>query len=221
MDEITKNPGPSAEAIRAQLERILGHPEFHATEKMRDFLRFVVEQTLAGNDRQLKGFTIATEVFGRDEDFDAAQDPVVRIQAGRLRRAMERYYLVAGGRDPVHIDIPKGGYVPVFSEGPVSGLDPAAGDEAERGVARGGHEAQARVLVARGGPARGDGDAGLDGAEAGVDDFGFAGADVGLFDVEDMDHAEMDPADSSNFEDSAPIDPVDFQGAGAERAPHL
>ena len=144
MDEITKNPAPSEEAIRVQLERILGHPEFHATDKMRDFLRFVVEQTLAGNDRQLKGFTIATEVFGRDEDFDAAQDPVVRIQAGRLRRAMERYYLVAGGRDPVHIDIPKGGYVPVFSEGPVSGLEPAAGQR-EAGAA--GPASWPRILV--------------------------------------------------------------------------
>ncbi len=123
MDEIAKNPEWSEEAIRAQLERILGHREFHATEKMRDFLRFVVEQTLAGNARQLKGFTIATGVFGRDEDFDAAQDPVVRIQAGRLRRALERYYLVAGGNDPIYIDIPKGGYVPVFSDGAVGGAD--------------------------------------------------------------------------------------------------
>jgi len=124
MDEVTKNPGLTEDAIRAQLARILEHPEFHATEKMRDFLRFVVEETLAGNARQLKGFTIAREVFGRDEDFDAAQDPVVRIQAGRLRRAMERYYLVAGGQDPVLIDIPKGGYVPVFSDGPATGAQP-------------------------------------------------------------------------------------------------
>lgn len=123
MDEIAKNPEWSEEAIRAQLKRILAHREFHATEKMRDFLRFVVEQALAGNARQLKGYTIATEVFGRDEDFDAAHDPVVRIQAGRLRRALERYYLVAGGSDPVYIDIPKGGYVPVFSDGPAGGAE--------------------------------------------------------------------------------------------------
>jgi adenylate cyclase len=122
MDEVTKNPGPSAEAIRAELARILEHPEFHATKRMRDFLRFVVEQTLAGNARKLKGFTIATEVFGRDENFDAALDPVVRIQAGRLRRAIERYYLIAGVQDPIHIDIPKGSYVPVFSASP----EPAA-----------------------------------------------------------------------------------------------
>jgi len=106
-------------AILEQLDRILRHEEFHATDKMRDFLRFVVEETLAGNARLLKGFTIAREVFGRNEDFDAAQDPVVRIQAGRLRRAMERYYLTAGRRDPILIEIPKGGYVPVFTAGPV------------------------------------------------------------------------------------------------------
>ena len=104
------------EQVLCQLDRILEHPEFHATVKMREFLRFVVEQTLAGNARYLKGFTIAKAVFGRDETFDAAHDPVVRIQAGRLRRAIERYYLVAGRNDPIYIDIPKGGYVPVFSE---------------------------------------------------------------------------------------------------------
>ncbi|MFC1688203.1 hypothetical protein ACFL0N_04995 [Pseudomonadota bacterium] len=108
----------SSEAIRTQLKRILGHAEFQATDKMHEFLRFVVEETLAGRSQHVKGFTIAVEVYGRDADFDAAHDPVVRIQAGRLRRAMERYYLVSGGQDPIRIEIPKGSYVPVFSEGP-------------------------------------------------------------------------------------------------------
>jgi TolB-like protein len=108
--------GLSHDAIRAQLDHILGHPEFHATDRMRDFLRFVVEETLAGRSHRLKGYTIATHVFGRGDDFDAAQDPIVRIQAGRLRRALERYYLVTGGRDPVFIDIPKGRYIPRFAK---------------------------------------------------------------------------------------------------------
>jgi TolB-like protein len=107
----------SDEAIRGQLERILGHAEFQATDKMRDFLRYVVEETLAGRSGRIKGFSIAVEVFGRASDFDAANDPVVRIQAGRLRRAIERYYLVGGRQDSIRIDIPKGGYVPVFAEG--------------------------------------------------------------------------------------------------------
>ncbi len=101
--------------VRAQLDRILASPEFHATDKMRDFLRFVVEEKLAGRSHRLKGYTIAVNVFGRGEDFDAANDPIVRIQAGRLRRALERYYLVGGVRDPIQIDIPKGRYIPRFS----------------------------------------------------------------------------------------------------------
>jgi TolB-like protein/Tfp pilus assembly protein PilF len=107
--------GLSHDAIRAQLDHILGHREFQATDRMRDFLQFVVEETLAGRSHRLKGYTIATNVFGRGNDFDAAQDPIVRIQAGRLRRALERYYLVGGVRDPVFIDIPKGGYIPRFT----------------------------------------------------------------------------------------------------------
>jgi adenylate cyclase len=101
--------------IRNQLDRILASPEFHATDKMRDFLRFVVDEKLAGRSHRLKGFTIAVEVFGRGEDFDANRDPIVRIQAGRLRRAIERYYLVGGVHDPILIDIPKGRYVPRFA----------------------------------------------------------------------------------------------------------
>ena len=116
-------------AVRDELDRILMNPEFQATDKMRDFLRFVVEETLAGRAHQLKGFTIATAVYRRDADFDPAHDPVVRIQAGRLRRALERYYLVAGGKDTIHIDIPKGAYVPVFSMGPVD----ITNDEASSG----------------------------------------------------------------------------------------
>lgn len=110
----------STAEIRLQLDRILGHPEFVATDRMRDLLKYVVEETLAGNARSLKGFTIATDVFGRDQDFDASRDPVVRVQAGRLRQALERYYLVAGGDDRIHIDIPKGSYVAVFSAGHTS-----------------------------------------------------------------------------------------------------
>ncbi len=112
--EVDPRSGLAHVAIRAQLDRILTHREFHATDKMRDFLRFVVEEKLAGRASRLKGYTIATRVFARGDDFDAAQDPVVRIQAGRLRRALERFYLVAGGRDPIVIDIPKGRYIPYF-----------------------------------------------------------------------------------------------------------
>jgi adenylate cyclase len=123
---VEPSSGFDHDAIRRQLERILASPEFHATDKMRAFLRFVVDEKLAGRTHRLKGYTVAVEVFGRAKDFDATNDPIVRIQAGRLRRALERYYLVAGDRDPILIDIPKGGYVPRFSTRSVPATLPLA-----------------------------------------------------------------------------------------------
>ncbi len=120
MDEVTRSVEREAAAdadaaeIRSELEGVLGHPEFLATDRLRDFLRFVVEETLAGRGPRIKGYAVATKVFGRGDDFDASRDPIVRIEAGRLRRALERYYLVAGQRDTIRIDIPKGRYVPRF-----------------------------------------------------------------------------------------------------------
>ena len=103
------------ESVRAQLDRILASPEFLAPERGRRFLQYIVEETLEGHAGQLKAFTIAQAVFGRDASFDAQNDPVVRIEAGRIRRALERYYLVCGSSDPIQITIPKGGYAPHFS----------------------------------------------------------------------------------------------------------
>jgi len=105
-------------AIREQLDRILASPEFPGKARAGRFLQFVVEETLSGRAEQLKGFTIALAVFDRNESFDSQTDPVVRIEAGRLRRAVERYYLTAGKADPILIQIPKGGYVPTFLANP-------------------------------------------------------------------------------------------------------
>jgi adenylate cyclase len=74
----------------------------------------VVDEALAGRASQLKGYTIALAVYGRKEGFDPQVDPIVRVEAGRLRRALEHYYLTAGKNDPVRIEIPKGSYVPTF-----------------------------------------------------------------------------------------------------------
>lgn len=100
---------------RQQLERILASSEFIGSDRTRRFLRFVVEQTLAGRADRVKAFSVAVEAFDRDESFDPQTDPIVRIEAGRLRRNLERYYLVAGASDPVRIVIPKGTYVPELS----------------------------------------------------------------------------------------------------------
>lgn len=106
----------SSDNIRAELERILKSPNFEASQRSKDFLRFVVEETLAGRSHTLKGYTIATQVFGRGKDFDPILDPIVRIEAGKLRRALDRYYLMQGGKNPIHIEIPKGTNVPTFHE---------------------------------------------------------------------------------------------------------
>lgn len=104
----------SQEEVQQQLERILSSREFRLPERARRFLEFVVTETLAGRRDYLKAFTIAQAVFGRDANFDAQQDPCVRIEAGRLRRELEHYYLTAGDTDRIIITIPKGGYAPVF-----------------------------------------------------------------------------------------------------------
>ena len=105
---------PSAKAVRGQLERIFASADFDAPRRSREFLRFVADEVIAGRGDDLTQVAIAVEVFGRKSDFDAIVDPIVRIQAGRLRRSLERYYLLSGKGDPVRIELPKGTYAPVF-----------------------------------------------------------------------------------------------------------
>ena len=105
---------------------MLSSPGFNASPQQIAFLKFVVSETLAGSAKKIKGYTIATEVFGRGPEFDQSIDPVVSIQASRLRRALERYYLTAGKHDPIRIDIPKGTYVPTFIERQPSGQNTVA-----------------------------------------------------------------------------------------------
>ena len=104
------SPEPSAVEVRAGLERILASRCFEQATRSSNFLRFVVEQTLAGQGERLKGYTIAIEVFGRPADFDAQSDPLVRVEAGRLRRRLTEYYADEGRDDPVRIELPRGRY---------------------------------------------------------------------------------------------------------------
>ena len=106
---------PLDHEIREQLARIRCSPAFDAPDRAQKFLAYVVEEALQGRADRIKAYSIAIEVFGRDASFDAQNDPVVRIEAGRVRRALEHYYLLTGQQDPILITIPKGGYVPTFS----------------------------------------------------------------------------------------------------------
>jgi len=123
---------PGARVVRGQIERILASPDFDAPRRSREFLDFVVEEALAGRGEAITQGSIAVRVFGRGDDFDATVDPIVRIQAGRLRRSLERYYLLSGQEDVVRIELPKGSYVPVFRG---TGSDVSAGRRAESSAA--------------------------------------------------------------------------------------
>jgi adenylate cyclase len=105
---------PSPALVREAVARILSSDAFDAPERNRRFLEYIVEQKLTGDEGRIKAYSIAIAVFGRDDGFDPQTDPIVRIEASRLRRSLERYYLLAGKDDAVRIDIPKGGYVPTF-----------------------------------------------------------------------------------------------------------
>ena len=109
-------PEPFAAEVRSHLEHLLHSPHFDGSARSREFLRYVVDEVLGGRAAYLKQATIAVEVFGRRPDFDAVIDPIVRVQAGRLRRSLERYYLLCADRDSIRIELPKGSYAPVFIE---------------------------------------------------------------------------------------------------------
>jgi adenylate cyclase len=100
--------------VTAQLDAILASPMFDASERNRRFLRYIVEETLANGGTRIKGYSVGISVFDRETNFDPQIDPVVRIEAGRLRRSLERYYLTDGRCASVRISVPKGGYVPLF-----------------------------------------------------------------------------------------------------------
>jgi TolB-like protein/tetratricopeptide (TPR) repeat protein len=106
---------PTAQDIEEQLHRILSSKVFAAAQRSQSFLRYVVERSLRDESPPLKEFAIATDVFGRGDDYDPAIDATVRVEAGRLRGRLREYYDVEGKQDPVCVDIPKGGYSPAFT----------------------------------------------------------------------------------------------------------
>ena len=104
------------QATRRQVDRILASPGFARNERLSRFLRYVVDRHLERRDAELKESLLAVEVFGRPPDYDPKQDPIVRKEAGRLRALLSEYYLGEGKDDPVVIEVPRGGYVPVVRE---------------------------------------------------------------------------------------------------------
>ncbi len=104
----------SADAVRQHLEKVLGSPVFERNQRLSRFLRLTVERHLEGRDDELKESVIGTEIFGRRPDYDPKSDSIVRTEARRLRALLNEYYLREGQGDALVIELPKGGYVPVF-----------------------------------------------------------------------------------------------------------
>jgi TolB-like protein/Flp pilus assembly protein TadD len=114
----TASAPPSTELvkIRQQLERILASKSFRQVDRLQRFLSFIVTESLAGSGDNLKEYLIGVEVFGKEASFDPRMDPIVRVQARRLRIRLTRYYREEGQNDAVLIELPKGGYAPLFQK---------------------------------------------------------------------------------------------------------
>ena len=107
-------PAPAPDEICAQVERMLASRLFTRSNRLCRFLRFSVEQTLAGKSGQLKEQIIGVEVFDRKPDYDPRIDPIVRVEARRLRAKLKAYYNSPGRGDHIMIGLPKGAYLPFF-----------------------------------------------------------------------------------------------------------
>lgn len=140
-ENTTGEAQPSPECIRAELARILESAAFTATPRRRRMLKFLVEEMLAGRAKNLKGYTIGLSVFDRGESFDPQSDPVVRIEAHRLRRDLDGYYVSQGSGNPLRVSVPKGRYIPEITLREIAGPparvpDPAKTSPIPAGIGR-------------------------------------------------------------------------------------
>jgi hypothetical protein len=112
------------ESVRQELNRVLSSHEFHTSKRSQDFIRYVVEHTLAGRADMLKERTIGIDVFGRSTSYEPSDDATVRVKAGEVRRRLGLYYAGQGATNPVRIELPAGTYIPEFRWVEVPGIAP-------------------------------------------------------------------------------------------------
>jgi hypothetical protein len=112
-NKVTLSPA-AKNAINEQLERLLVSPYFSHSKRFPNFLRFVVEHTLAGNADDIKERTLGIEIFGKDADYDTAADPIVRVTAAEIRKRVAQYYQEPAHGEELRITLPSGAYVPQF-----------------------------------------------------------------------------------------------------------
>jgi hypothetical protein len=112
-DAVTQERVDAAQ-VRRQLDRLLSDPHFSHSKRFPDFLRFVVQHTLAGQTETLKERTLGIEVFGKEADYDTGTDPIVRVTAAEIRKRIAQYYQEPGRENELRISLPPGTYVPKF-----------------------------------------------------------------------------------------------------------
>ncbi|MGO7958645.1 tetratricopeptide repeat protein [Rhizobium leguminosarum] len=101
---------------KSEAERLLADPRLHVSDRHRAFLRYIVDAVFEGRGDTVKAYSIAIDVFNRPPSFDPSSDPIVRIEATRLRETLAKYYEQLGDEPGARLDIPRGRYVPVFVE---------------------------------------------------------------------------------------------------------
>jgi hypothetical protein len=101
---------------RGQIEKLLSSHALHGSESLCKLLRYLADQALEHPGASPKEYQIATEVFGRPNDFDPHLDSTVRVQAGRLRAKLAEYYASEGAEDQILVDFPRGTYALAFHE---------------------------------------------------------------------------------------------------------
>jgi TolB-like protein len=106
---------PTPDSVRNQLNKVLDSATFRSSPALRRFLRYTVEHSVQGEGECLKEYRLGVEVFGRSSSYEPQKDPIVRLEARRLRAKLREYYEEEGSQDPVRISIPKGGYAASFS----------------------------------------------------------------------------------------------------------
>jgi TolB-like protein len=123
--------------VEAALARVLGSAPVRASRRTSDFLAFTIGEVLAGRGSELRERVVGVGALGRSPTFDPRVDPAVRVQARRVRTALDRYYAGPGAGDPVRIELPTGSYVPVFrpNPSPLAGPAAAAGPTTGPGIA--------------------------------------------------------------------------------------
>ncbi len=107
-------PAELETSVRRALNRIITSKSFRQVDRLQRFLTYIVEETLAGRGDQLKEYPVGVDVFSKDSSFDPRMDPIVRVQARRLRMRLASYYELEGKADDLVIEMPKGGYAPSF-----------------------------------------------------------------------------------------------------------